>query len=157
MEKNADFFHYIDNETGDGLEYNDFPFDKVPSHQPIVCDMSSSFLTKPIDWTKFGMVYASAQKQAGVANVCICVVRKDLIGCHQPQTPATFAWQSYSETATLDYMPNTWGIYMITVWVDHQLNLGGLGEMQARAQARSTPLYRYIDSERQYYRNIIEP
>jgi len=81
------------------------------------------------------MVYASAQKQAGVANVCICIVRKDLIGLHQPHTPAPFAWKTYSETNedSHPYMPNTWGIYMITLWVDHQLTLGGLGEMQARA------------------------
>ena len=59
---NADFFHYVDNETANGFELNDFPFDKVPESQPIVCDMSSSFLTKPIDWSKYGMVYAASQK-----------------------------------------------------------------------------------------------
>ena len=57
---NADFFHYVDNETANGFEFNDFPFDKVPANQPIICDMSSSLLTKPVDWSKYGMVYAAA-------------------------------------------------------------------------------------------------
>lgn len=76
----ADFFHYVDNETANGFEFNDFPFEKVPVEQPIVCDMSSSLLTKPVDWCKYGMVYAAAQKQAGISNVCISIVRKDLLG-----------------------------------------------------------------------------
>ena len=58
--QNADFFHYVDNETGDGVEYNQFPFEKVPANQPLVCDMSSNFLTRPIDWSKFGIVYSAA-------------------------------------------------------------------------------------------------
>ena len=57
---NADFFHYVDNETANGFEFNDFPFEKVPADQPIVCDMSSSLLTKSVDWSKYGMVYAAA-------------------------------------------------------------------------------------------------
>ena len=56
----ADFFHYIDNETGDGMEIFELPFDKIPASQPIVCDMSSSLLTKPIDWGHMGVVYAGA-------------------------------------------------------------------------------------------------
>ena len=59
---NADFFHYVDNETANGFEFNDFPFEKIPATQPIICDMSSSLLTKPVDWSKYGMVYAAAQK-----------------------------------------------------------------------------------------------
>ena len=60
--QNADFFHYVDNETADGFEFNQFPYHKVPAGQPLICDMSSSLLTKPIDWSKYGVVYASAQK-----------------------------------------------------------------------------------------------
>ena len=60
--QNADFFHYVDNETAEGFENNNFPFDKIPASQPLVCDMSSSLMTKPIDWSKYGVIYASAQK-----------------------------------------------------------------------------------------------
>ena len=118
--KNADFFHYIDNETADGLEYNDFPYDKVPSHQPLVCDMSSSFLTKPIDWSKYGVVYASGQKQASISNVTIAVIRNDLFGRHLDSCPTLMSWESH-RTAPNSFpnAPNTFGIYMCGLWVDH--------------------------------------
>ena len=56
----ADFFFYVDTETDNGFEYAAFPFDKVPANQPVVCDMSSSFLSKPIDWNRYGVVFAGA-------------------------------------------------------------------------------------------------
>lgn len=77
---NADYFHYVDNETADGFEYTSLPFDKIPDSQPVVCDMSSSLLTRPVDWSKHAMVYAGAQKQAGIANLCIAIIREDIIG-----------------------------------------------------------------------------
>ena len=61
MANSADFFFYVDTETENGFEYTSFPFESVPTSQPIVCDMSSSFLSKPIDWSKFGVVFAGSQ------------------------------------------------------------------------------------------------
>lgn len=119
---NADFFHYIENETADGFEYNDFPFEKVPADQPIVCDMSSSFMTRPIDWSKFGAVYAGAQKQVGVANTNILVVRKDLLGRHSAETPRLLAWQTFEDAPdTYPNTPNVWGVYMCGLMLDHQM------------------------------------
>jgi phosphoserine aminotransferase len=80
VDPNAAFFHYCDNETIQGVEINDFPFHLVPEGQTLVCDMSSNFCSRPIDWSKFGVVYAGAQKNVGPAGVCISVIRKDLIG-----------------------------------------------------------------------------
>ena len=120
VDKNADFFHYIDNETADGLEYNDFPYDKVPSHQPLVCDMSSSFLTKPIDWSKYGVVYAAGQKQASISNVTIAVIRNDLFGRHLDSCPTLMSWESHRAAPnSFPNAPNTFGIYMCGLWVDH--------------------------------------
>lgn len=154
---NADFFHYIDNETANGFEFNDFPFDKVPDSQPIVCDMSSSLLTKPVDWSKYGMVYAASQKQAGIANSCITIVRKDLIGRQAPDTPALLSWDEYQKAPdTYPNTPNTWGIYMCGLNVDYQLSQGGLGEMHARTLARSTPIYDYIDNSDGFYVNRVD-
>ena len=160
MSGDADFFHYIENETADGFEYNDFPFEKVPVDQPIVCDMSSSFMTRPIDWSKFGAVYAGAQKQVGIANTCILVVRKDLLGRHSAETPKLLAWKTFEDAPdTYPNTPNVWGIYMCGLMLDHQMTLGGLGEMQARALARSTPIYDYLDQGAQdgFYVNKVEP
>ena len=60
IDQNAKFMHFCDNETIQGVEFNPFPFDKVPEGQTLVCDMSSNFCSRPIDWTKFGVVYAGA-------------------------------------------------------------------------------------------------
>lgn len=112
----------MDNETADGFEFKQFPFEKVPDSQPIVCDMSSSFLTKPIDWSKYGVVYASAQKQAGIANTCITVVREDLIGKHSRSAPSLMTFASYKQApSSFPNTPNTWGIYMCGLYVSYQL------------------------------------
>lgn len=79
VDANADYFHYVDNETADGFECINLPFERIPASQPVVCDMSSSLLTRTVDWSKYGMVYAGAQKQAGIASLCIAIIREDLI------------------------------------------------------------------------------
>ena len=123
---------------------------------PIVCDMTSSVLTKPINWSRMGVVYASTAKQAGIANVCITVVRNDLIGKQSENTPSLLSWETYKNaTDTFPNTPNTWGIYMCGLTVDYMLNQGGLGEMNARALARSTPIYEYIDKSGGFYTNSI--
>ena len=114
----ADFFYYVDNETRNGFEFNDFPFEKVPESQPIVADMSSSLLTKKIAWSKYGVIYGSA----GVANTSIVVVRNDLIGKHLPETPRLIAWETYkSATGDFPNTPNTWGIYMCGLYLNWQM------------------------------------
>lgn len=76
----AKFFHYCDNETIVGFEFQKFPYEKVPADQVLVADMSSNFCSKPIDWSKYGVVYAGAQKNVGPAGVTITIVRDDLLG-----------------------------------------------------------------------------
>ena len=78
----AKYFHYCDNETIQGFEFAKFPYEKVPEGQILVSDMSSNFCSKPIDWNKYGVVYAGAQKNVGPAGVTIVIVRNDLIPGH---------------------------------------------------------------------------
>jgi phosphoserine aminotransferase len=73
------YFHYCDNETIHGVEFNDFPYEKL-GDMLLVCDMSSNICSRPIDWTKYGVVYAGSQKNIGPAGACVVVVREDLIG-----------------------------------------------------------------------------
>lgn len=112
VESKADFLFYVDNETRNGFEYNEFPFDKVPADMPIVADMSSSLLTKPVDWRKYGVVFGSI----GVANTCIVIVREDLLGKHSPETPTLLTWSAYANGA-FPNTPNTWGIYLCSVYL----------------------------------------
>lgn len=88
---NATYFHYCDNETIQGIEFHDFPFDRI-GEQTLVSDMSSNFCSKPIDWSKYGVVYAGAQKNVGPSGVCFGVIRNDLIPGHMKETPLLCDW-----------------------------------------------------------------
>jgi phosphoserine aminotransferase len=93
--EDADYFHYCENETVHGVEINNFPFDKIPKGQTIVCDMSSNFCSREIEWTRYGVVYAGIQKNLGPAGVCVVVIREDLIGWEMPQTPLMCSWKTF--------------------------------------------------------------
>lgn len=116
VDPKADFLFYVDNETRNGFEFNDFPFDQVPANMPVVADMSSSLLTKSVDWSKYGAVFGSA----GVANTCIVIVRNDLIGKHLPTTPTLLTWAAYANGA-FPNTPNIWGIYICGVYLSWQM------------------------------------
>lgn len=79
VDPDARYFHFCENETVYGVEFNNFPYEELKD-QLLVCDMSSNFCSRPVDWNKYGLVYAGAQKNVGPAGVCIVVVRDDLIG-----------------------------------------------------------------------------
>lgn len=155
--QSADFFYIVDDDQSSGIGLNDqFPFGRIPPEQPLVCDMTGSLFTKPIDWARYGMVFSGAEKHSAAGASCITVVRRDLIGKHAPNTPAMLAWASYHEQpSSFPNTPNTWGVYMCGLNLDYMLNQGGLGEMQARALARSGPLYDFVDASRGFYSNAV--
>ena len=97
VDANATFFHYCDNETIQGFEFQEFPHEKVPEGQHLVCDMSSNFLTKMIDWSKYAVVYAGAPKNVGPAGVCFVIARNDLIPGHRSDTPLLCDWEAFSK------------------------------------------------------------
>lgn len=85
LNPNASYLYYCDNETVDGVEFNFIP---ETNGVPLVCDMSSNFMSRPFDITKFGLVYAGAQKNIGPSGITVVVVREDLIGHAMPITPS---------------------------------------------------------------------
>lgn len=91
IDKDSAYFHYCDNETIHGVEFQEFPYEAV-GDLTLVSDMSSNFVSRPIQWEKYGVVYAGAQKNVGPAGVCISVIKKDLIGKHRKDTPLLFDW-----------------------------------------------------------------
>lgn len=96
IEKDAAYFHYCDNETVHGVEFKEFPYEMLGG-MTLVCDMSSNMCSRPIDWEKYGVVYAGAQKNIGPAGVTIVVVREDLIGHQRPDTPVMFDWKVFRD------------------------------------------------------------
>lgn len=125
--EDASYFHYCDNETIQGFEFHTFPFDKVPADQTLVCDMSSNFCSKPIDWSKYGVVYAGAQKNVGPAGVAITIVRDDLIGKQRKDTPLLCDWSTFKKAPnTFHNTPSCWSIYICGLNIAYMLNKGGL-------------------------------
>lgn len=95
IDKDAAYFHYVDNETVEGLEFKSFPYESI-GDMPLVCNMSSSIGTKSINWDKYGVVYASSQKNLGAAGVGAVVIREDLLGLAREDTPSIFNWYEYA-------------------------------------------------------------
>ena len=158
IEADAKYFHYCDNETIQGFEFNEFPFEKVPEGQVLVCDMSSNFCSKKIDWSKYGVVYAGAQKNVGPAGICITVVRNDLIGKERKDTPMLCNWGTFSKAAnTFHNTPACWPIYVCGLNIAYMLEKGGIPAMSEAREKRSATLYKFIDESDGYYKNTVIP
>lgn len=122
LDPNASYIYYCDNETVDGVEFDFVP--EIKSGVPLVCDMSSNFLSRPFDVTKFGLIFAGAQKNIGPAGVTVVIVREDLIGHHIKQTPSVLNFAQMEKNASLLNTPPTfWYICHIFCVVFHKILL----------------------------------
>lgn len=142
---NADYLYLCYNETITGTTYR-----KLPETQaPVVADMSSCFLSEPIDIEKFGVVYAGAQKNVGPAGVVIAIVRKDLIRDDvMSQTPTMLKWKTHADAKSMYNTPPCYGIYIcgkVFAWIK---SLGGLESMQARNREKAALLYDFLDNSK---------
>ena len=147
----AAYLHYCPNETIGGLE---FPF--VPDASvPLVADMSSTILSRPIDVERFGVIYAGAQKNIGPAGLCIVIVRRDLLGRCREDTPAMLNWQIAADNDSMYNTPPTFAIYLAGLVFDWLEGLGGLNEMAAINQKKAATLYGTIDGSG-FYHNPVE-
>lgn len=149
----AAYLHYTANETIGGLEY-----DYIPDvNAPLVCDMSSSILSGPLDVTKFGVIYAGAQKNIGPSGLTLVIVRDDLLERAQPQTPTMFNYRVLAENGSMLNTPATYPWYLaglVFEWL--QDDIGGLAAMDALNERKASKLYAAIDGS-DFYSNPIAP
>lgn len=149
----AAYLHYTPNETIGGVEFGYVP---DAGGVPLVADFSSTILSRPIDVSRYGVIYAGAQKNMGPSGLCVVIVRSDLLGRARPATPSVW---NYAEMAASDSMlntPPTFGIYLlgkILAWVRDE---GGLPAMARRNRAKADLLYGYLDAS-DYYSNPVAP
>jgi phosphoserine aminotransferase len=148
----AAYLHYTPNETIGGVE-----FDFVPdSPAPLVADMSSTILSRPIDVSRYGLIYAGAQKNIGPAGLCVVIVREDLLGRARSSTPSVLDYKLVAGDNSMLNTPPTFAWYfagLVFKWLKRQ---GGLGRMGEINQAKAASLYRAID-ESGFYRNPVAP
>ena len=147
----AAYVHYTPNETIGGVE---FPYVPQTGSVPLVADMSSTILSRPIDVSKFGLIYAGAQKNIGPSGLCVVIVREDLLGKARPDIPAVWDYQAMAKEGSMLNTPPTFGWYiagLVLKWIAAQ---GGLEAMGARNRAKAELLYRTID-ESGFYRSPV--
>jgi phosphoserine aminotransferase len=152
LSTDAAFLHYTPNETIGGVE---FPF--VPEvTAPLVADMSSTILSRPIEVSRFGLIYAGAQKNIGPSGICVVIVREDLLGAARADTPSIWDYKAVAADGSMLNTPPTFGWYfagLVFKWLRRQ---GGLGAMEQRNRAKAQLLYRTIDDSG-FYRNPVDP
>lgn len=146
---NAAYLHYTPNETIGGVEFNWVP---EAGGVPLVADMSSNILSRPVDVSKFGLIYAGAQKNIGPAGVAVVVIREDLLGQVGPGTPALLDYKIQADNDSMFNTPPTYAIYMaglVFKWLKKQ---GGVAAMEKTNIAKAKLLYDTIDASGGFYR-----
>jgi phosphoserine aminotransferase len=147
----AAYLHYTPNETIGGVE---FPYIPQTNGVPVVADMSSTILSRPVDVSKFGLIYAGAQKNIGPSGLCVVIVREDLLGKARPGTPSVWDFKAMADEGSMLNTPPTFGWYFAGLVFKWLKNLGGLTAMGERNRAKADLLYRTID-ESGFYRNPV--
>ncbi len=155
LHDDAAYLHYIPNETIGGLE---FPYVPQPSslsgEVPLVADFSSTILSRPIDVSKFGLIYAGAQKNIGPAGLTVVIVREDLLGNTIAGTPTMFDYKIHADNDSMYNTPATYGWYLAGLVFDWLKKRGGLAVMAETNQRKAAKLYAAIDGC-EFYNNPI--
>ena len=143
----ADYVHICFNNTIYGTKFHYIP---DTGNIPLVADISSCIISEPIDVSKFGMLYAGAQKNVAPAGLTIVIIREDLVGNARPDTPAMLDYKNMVENDSMYNTPPCWCIYMAKLVFDWILSIGGLEEMKRRNERKASILYDYLDSQDYY-------
>ena len=147
----AAYVHYTANETIHGLEFDDIP---DTGDIPLVADFSSTLLSRPIDVSRFGLIYAGAQKNIGPVGLCIVIVRRDLLGEPMVGTPTMFNYKIHDDHGSMFNTPATYSWYLsglVFAWLKQQGGLLAMAEVNRRKQQK---LYHAIDSSRLFNNSV---
>ena len=147
------YVHYTPNETIGGVEFNSIP---ATGAVPLVADMSSTILSRPLDVSRFGVIYAGAQKNIGLAGLTVVIVRKDLAGETLDGTPSMYDYQAHADSGSMLNTPPTYGWYLaglVFKWLQEQ---GGLAAIAETNQHKASVLYAAIDSS-DFYASPVDP
>jgi phosphoserine aminotransferase len=153
LDPNAAYVHFTSNETIFGVEFQEEPH---VGDVPLVCDMSSDFISKPIDVSKYGLIYAGAQKNAGPAGATIVIIRDDLLERVPDGLPAMLDYRNLAKNGSMYNTPPCFAIYLCGLVFKWALNEGGLTALHARNAEKAKILYDAIDASDGYYRGHAE-
>ena len=148
LDPEASYFYYCANNTIYGTEWQYVP---ETGKVPLVCDMSSDILSRPVDLSKFGIVYAGAQKNMAPAGLTVVIIREDLAGHELPYTPLMMNYKTMIDKDSMYNTPPCWCIYMLGLTLDWVEEQGGLAGMEKLRTLRSSMLYDTLDSSRLFH------
>ncbi len=149
----AAYVHYTPNETIQGVE---FPYVPETGSVPLVADMSSTLLSRPLDVSRYGLIYAGAQKNIGPAGLTLVIVREDLLKEPLPGTPTMFRYKTHADAQSMYNTPPTYAWYLAGLVFRWLKALGGLQEMARINERKAKHLYAAIDAS-DFYDNPVEP
>jgi phosphoserine aminotransferase len=152
VDPEAAYLHYTSNETIGGVEFPDVP---EAGGLPLVCDMSSNILSRPIDVSRFAVIYAGAQKNLGAAGITVVIVHEDLMGQPLERTPSLFDYRVLAEQGSMVNTPPTYIWYLLGLVLDWIREAGGLTEIGRRNADKAAKLYAAIDDSA-FYSNPVD-
>ena len=147
LRPDADYVHMCFNNTIYGTK---FPYIPETNGVPIVADMSSCILSEPVDVSKFGVIYAGAQKNMSAAGLTVVIVREDLLGKARKETPTMLDYKIMADNGSMYNTPPTYCIYIAKLVYEWIESLGGLEQMKALNEKKAALLYGYLDSQDYY-------
>ena len=153
LDPDASYVHFTSNNTIYGTQWMSEP---EVGNVPLVCDASSDILHKPIDVSKYALIYAGAQKNIGPSGVVLVIIRKDMLERSQDSLHTMLNYKIQAENDSMYNTPNTFGIYIIKLVTKYLLNLGGLEKMYEINKAKAKLLYDAIDNSNGFYKGHAE-
>jgi phosphoserine aminotransferase len=148
LDPDAAYVHITTNETIGGVEFHWVP---DTGKVPLVADMSSHILSRPMDVSRYGLIYAGAQKNIGPAGLTIVIVRDDLLGQALPVTPTVFDYKVQADNDSMSNTPATYGIYMAGLVFEWLKKQGGVAAMEKTNRTKAALLYDYLDQTEFYH------
>lgn len=156
LREHASYVHVCSNETVHGVEFDTLPdLAALGCRAPLVVDASSNIASRPVDWSRIGLMFAGAQKNLGPSGITVVIVREDLIGHALPACPSVFDYRLNAEHRSMFNTPPTYPIYLLGLmlqWLDGE---GGVAALEQRNLAKSARLYAAVDGSGGFYRNPV--
>lgn len=152
FDKDADYVYICMNNTIYGTVYHELP---DTGDIPLIADVSSCFLSEPLDVTKFAVVYGGAQKNVAPAGVTICIIREDMLGNARDITPTMLDYKVQADADSLYNTPPCWNIYITKLVLEWIRDLGGLEKMKERNETKAKILYDFLDSSKMFRGTVV--
>jgi phosphoserine aminotransferase len=153
LDANAAYAHITSNNTIFGTQWDKFP---NTGNVPLVADMSSDLMWRPLDVSKFGLIYAGAQKNLGPSGLVVVIVRKDLVEGGRKDIPAIFQYRTHAENNSLYNTPPTFSVYLLRNVLDDVKKNGGLAAMEKRNREKAQLIYDVIDQRSDFFSTPVD-